>query len=102
MTILEFALVHLFIHFAREFISYLTIENDLLEGTTQFFATLLIVLGFGYFFNWFDSVPIWICILMVVFVYAFGCILNVSTINKDLDFINKQLKLRNNKEVDNN
>lgn len=101
-TIFECLIAHIFIHTGRMIINYLNIKNDLLELTANFSVTLLIVIIFGCWFNWFASVPIWICILIALFVYIIGCIFYETNTNRDIDFINKKLELRNHKEVDNN
>lgn len=98
-TIFECLTAHLFIHATRMLMNYLNIKNDLLELIANFSVTLLIVLVFGYLFNWFISVPIWICILIVLFVYIAWFIFCEANTSRDIDFINKKLQLRNHKEV---
>lgn len=83
-TVFELFITHLLIHAARVFINFLNIKNGFLELAAHF-----------------SSVPVWICILIVIFVYIAGCIFYITTTNKDIDFINAKLRLRNQKEENN-
>jgi len=55
---------------------------------------LAVVLGLGRLLNWYAAEYIWVMIVIIVAVYAAVYIVGVGKTKRDVDFINKQIKLR--------
>ena len=63
----------------------------LIEITLELGGVLLLLLGLGALFSWYESVSVFTLVLMGIIVYVFGCVIQVFQIQNDLDYINGKL-----------
>ena len=59
-------------------------------------STLAVLIVAGYWFNWYESIPIWVLIIIGIVVYLVGCLIDMFQITNDIRFINDQLMKRKN------
>lgn len=63
----------------------------LIEITLELGGVLLLLLGLGALFSWYESVSVFTLVLMGIIVYVLGCVIQVFQIQNDLDYINGKL-----------
>ena len=63
------------------------------------FMTVVIVL-FGVLFKWYNNVPIWFTVIMVVVIYISFYLLDIIRVRKDIEEINELLKKNKEKKTD--
>ena len=61
--------------------------------------SLIIVLFFGWIWNWYEPSYAWMMPAMVVPVFIVGYFFDIVKVKKDVDFINQQIALRRNKKL---
>jgi hypothetical protein len=76
------------------------IRNFILEYIVDFSYTILVVLLFGLVFNWYDTLPVWFLIVLIIVVDIFSIIIVFNKMHKDIEEINKLLKKRREKNND--
>lgn len=87
-------LIHVLVFVIQKFESpYFFVEISLEIG-----GILLILLGLGYIFSWYESVSVLTLIIMGVLVYVFGCLIEIFHIQNDLDYINDKLEQKRKKK----
>ena len=69
----------------------------LIEITLELGGVLLLLLGLGALFSWYESVSVFTLVLMGIIVYVLGCVIQVFQIQNDLDYINGKLAQREKK-----
>jgi hypothetical protein len=89
-TVIHFGLV-----LTRKFESSYAILEYLLDVSYM----MIVLIGFGLYFDWFSSVPVWYFIVMAVTIYAFGVFINIVRIKKDADELNRLLQKHKNKNA---
>ena len=65
-----------------------------LDSAIDIGYTVIVLIAFGYVFDWFGSTPIWILVIMAIVIYAIGLILSLFRIRSDVKSINELLKKR--------
>ena len=63
--------------------------------------TIVILIVSGLIFDWYSAVPLWYLILMGVAIYLTGVLINVVRNHNDINEINKLLKKRKEKSMNN-
>lgn len=53
---------------------------------------LLILIAAGFAFHWYESVPVWVLLLMGIAVYVIGCMIDMFRIKSDINVINDCLQ----------
>ena len=69
----------------------------LLKYLLDIAMSLAVVFLFGWFWNWYEPSYAWIMPAMVIPVFVIGYFFDIVKIKKDVDFINKQIELRQKK-----
>lgn len=87
-------LVTLIIQFVFWLIRKLEITRYLVNILVEYIATVFIVLGLGFLFNWYDKDTIWIVFLNLTVVFIITYALGLLQIRNDVKEINELLILR--------
>ncbi len=87
--------IHLGFIITRRFESKYAIVEALLDIT----YTIVVLIISGAVFNWYTSTPIWILVIMAVFIYFFGCMIETVHMREDVKRINKLLQKRNSRII---
>jgi len=66
----------------------------ILEYLLELGMVLIVVLGFGWLFQWYDLTELWIMIASISAVYIAVYLVGIGEIKRDAAFINKQIKRR--------
>jgi len=74
------------------------ISNIILEYLVDISYIIAVLVAFGFIFNWFHAIPIWLLIVMAVVVYTFAVIFTVSKLKKDVEELNELLHKRQGKK----
>lgn len=69
-------------------------KNPILEALLDISYTIVVLIIFGAVFNWYSSTPIWILIIMAVFIYLSGCLISIFRMREDVKTINELLNKR--------
>ncbi|MDD3415573.1 MAG: hypothetical protein PHY47_16450 [Lachnospiraceae bacterium] len=67
----------------------------ILESFLDISYTIGIVLAFGFAFNWYLYIPVWILVIMAVVVYLIGCAISIFRLREDVKIVNELLQNRN-------
>ncbi len=59
-----------------------------------------VLIIFGFIFNWYNSLPLWLLILLGISVYLIGCLIDLIKVGHNLTFINTKLKAHQNQNVE--
>ena len=86
-------LIHAGLFFTGKFESRYWILESILDVT--YIAAVIIIFGWRY--NWFVITPIWVLVLMAIFIYIVGLFLRMTRIRGKVNEINKMLEKRNKK-----
>jgi len=90
-TILQLFGANILIHLTLHFRYNLEIKNPILEIMTNNTIIIIILLAFGFFFNWFSTIPIWVLVVSGVGQYLLIFFITISKIRKDTEEVNKLL-----------
>lgn len=82
-------LIQIVLYLFRNFES----QYFLVEICMEMGCVLLILIVFGFLFNWYSSTPIWVLMLIGVSVYLIGSLIDIFRVKNDVAYINRQLKL---------
>lgn len=93
-SVFQSFITNIIIHIGLLFTYKLESSYTVLEYTMDIVYTIVIVLASGMVFNWYNSTPIWILILMSIIIYFTGILLNVIQMRQEIEEINKLLKQR--------
>lgn len=88
-------LIHLGFKITNKFESRYSVLETLLDIS----YTIVILFIFGYIFNWYASVPMWILAIMAIVVYLLGCFINIFRIQEDVKIINELVQNRNHQTI---
>lgn len=94
VTVFQTGLANLFIHLGLEVFQGFESRYCLVEIGVEIGYVLAVLIIFGLIFDWYESTPLWILVLMGIVVYFVGCLVDVFRIRNDVDTINRQLQLR--------
>jgi len=77
------------------------IRSIILEYLIDISYIIAVLIIFGFLFNWFSAIPIWLLVAMAVIIYIFATIITVTMIRKDAMELNKLLQKHHEKQADN-
>jgi hypothetical protein len=81
-------IIHLGLILTKKFESSYAVLEYLLDVS----YVIIVLVAFGFIFDWFSSVPSWYLAIMAVVIYAFGIFIHIARIKKDADVLNKLLQ----------
>lgn len=84
--------VNIIIHIGLLLLKKFESKYYIIEFIVNIGYVLVVLIGFGFLFKWYSSMPMWLLSLMGITIYLIGCIFNIFKINDDISFINTQLK----------
>lgn len=87
-TVFQIAFSSVIIHLALALVKHFESNYFLIEVLVEVGTVLIILLSLGVWFRWFDSLPVWILILMGITVYIIGCMIDLFHIHNDIRYIN--------------
>lgn len=93
---LQIAVVSVLICLIKYFMDKLQSRYYFLNILIEFTATLLLVLFFGWIFNWYQKEGIWLMCCTVLFAYIVCYFIGVLKTKKDIEIINEKLKNKKN------
>lgn len=96
-SIYQSFVANIIIHLGYFFTHKIESEYAILEVSIDIIYTIIVLIVFGYTFDWFISTPIWILLIMSIVVYIIGLLLNILRIHEEIEPINRLLQQRNNK-----
>ena len=88
-------IIHIGLLFTHKFES----NYAVLEYMLDIGFTIVVAFVSGVVFNWYNSTPIWILIVMSIIIYLSGVLLKTIQIRHDIEEINLLLKKRNYKST---
>lgn len=91
-TVYQSFLVNILIYIGLYFLQKYESKYLFLEFLIEILYILGILVPFGFLFNWYSSMPLWVVILLGIVVYFIACFINIIKINEDISFINAQIK----------
>lgn len=94
-SVFQSFIVNIIIHSGLLFTHKFESNYAVLEYTLDIGYTIAVVLVSGVVFNWYNSTPIWILIVMSVIIYLTGILLSAIQMQQDIEEINKLLIKRN-------
>lgn len=97
-TVYQILLANILIHVLVFVIQKFESPYFLVEISLEIGGILLILLGLGYIFSWYESVSVLTLIIIGVLVYVFGCLIEIFHIQNDLDYINDKLEQKRKKK----
>lgn len=95
-TVFQILFSSLVINFILIFLKHFESKFFLVELFAEIGSTLTVLIVAGYWFNWYESIPIWVLIIIGIVVYLVGCLIDMFHITNDIRFINDQLMKRKN------
>lgn len=95
-TVFQILLSSLVINFILILLKHFESKFFLVELFAEIGSTLTVLIVAGYWFNWYESIPIWVLIIIGIVVYLVGCLIDMFHITNDIRFINNQLMKRKN------
>ncbi len=93
-TFFEILGANIIIHCGLLFTHKFESDYAVLEFLLDISFVIVVLVVFGFVFQWFSSIPVWYLIIMAVVIYLFGFITNIVRIRKDAKEINELLKKR--------
>ena len=99
-TIFHILIVNIIINIGIYFRSKIEIRKFLLEFFIDVGFIIIVLLIFGYFFNWYPAVPVWYIAVMAAVIYLTAAVTTVVKINKNTKEINELLEKRREKDTD--
>jgi hypothetical protein len=67
------------------------IRNIILEYLVDISYIIAVLVVFGFIFNWYHAIPVWLLIVMAVVVYIFTVIFTVTKLRRDTEELNELL-----------
>ena len=77
------------------------IRSIILEYLIDISYIIAVLIIFGFLFNWFSAIPIWLLVAMAVIIYIFATIITVTMMKNDAKELNKLLQKHQEKQADN-
>jgi len=77
------------------------IRSIILEYLIDISYIIAVLIIFGFLFNWFSAIPIWLLVVMAVVIYIFATIITVTMMKNDVKELNKLLQEHQEKQTDN-
>jgi hypothetical protein len=87
--------IHLGLLLTRKFESRYVFLEFLLD--VSYIIVVLVV--FGFIFNWYTSVPVWILVIMAVVIYIFGLVVDIARSRKDAKEMDELLQKGRKKHI---
>lgn len=82
------------IHLGLIFTSRYESRYPILEAGLDITYAAVVILFFGYIFNWYGSTPAGALLTMVLFIYIIGCFISIFRAKEDMEEINRLLRRR--------
>ena len=99
-TIFQIFAANIIINVGFYFRSKIEIRKFLLEFLIDVSYIIIILLIFGYIFDWYSYVPVWYLAIMASAIYIMAVVTTVVKIKKDTEEINDLLQKRKEKNTD--
>ena len=93
-TIFEILLANIIIHYGLKLTGKFESKYVILESIVNISFILIVLISFGYIFDWYISTPLEILVIMAVVVYIIGCIIGSIYVKEDIKTINALIKIR--------
>jgi hypothetical protein len=77
------------------------IRSIILEYLIDISYIIAVLIVFGFLFNWFSAIPIWLLVVMAVVIYIFATIITITMMRNDAKELNKLLQKHQEKRADN-
>lgn len=71
-----------------------TSRYPILEYLLEFGTVTTVVLGIGWLLGWYNIDHMWLIIVIIAIVYTTGYVLDLTNANRDIAYINEQIKQR--------
>lgn len=94
-SVFESFAANIVIHFGFLFTRRFESSYTILEYMIDLGYIIGILLVFGAIFDWFNSTPIWMLVIIAAVVYTIGIILSIIRMRQDIEEINVLLSRRN-------
>lgn len=94
----ELLLVTLAIRLLQMLTSKFTPRYPILETLLEFVMVTAVVLSSGWLLEWYIVENIWLIIIVIAIVYTAGYVLDLTKANRDIAFINEQIRRRREKQ----
>jgi hypothetical protein len=76
--------IHLGLILTKKFECSYAVLEYLLDAS---YITVVLII-FGFIFDWYSSTPVWYLVIMAVVIYAFGIFINIGRTKKNADELN--------------
>lgn len=83
-------IIHLILILLKRFES----KYIFIELLAEIGCTLAVLIISGIIFRWFESIPVWVLVVMGILVYVIGCMIDMFQITRDVNHINKTIQKR--------
>lgn len=90
-TIFQSLAANILIHVGLKAVRLIESRFILVDLLIEIGYVLLVLIPFGFVFDWYNSTPLWLVLLMGVGIYLIGSAINIIKINKDIEDINAEL-----------
>jgi len=94
-TILQLFGANILLHLALYLRYKFEIRNSILENILDNSIIIAVLLSFGFIFDWFVKVPVWLLVVSGIGQYIITSIITVSKIKKDTEITNRLLNKLN-------
>ena len=93
-TICEVAMLSIFIHSGLSMIHRFDIQNAFLERAADISYIVVITLVSGTVFGWYQSISVWVIVIMVFIIYVVGYLTDLYRTKEEVRMINELLQDR--------
>lgn len=93
-TIFEVTLLSALMHLGFILIHRFDIQSPVLEMMADISYTMAIALITGAVFHWYQSIPVWVLVIMVFVIYLSGCLIDLYRTKEEVRVINELLQSR--------
>lgn len=93
-SVFQSFIVNIVIHIGLLFTHRFESSYAILEFMLDIGYMEVVVIIFGAIFNWYDSTPIWVLVIMTTIIYIVGVFLNMVQMRQEVEEINELLQKR--------
>lgn len=93
-SVFQSFIVNIVIHIGLLFTHRFESSYAILEFMLDIGYMEVVVIIFGAIFNWYDSTPIWVLVIMTTIIYIVGVFLNMVQMRQEVEEINDLLQKR--------
>lgn len=94
-TVFQVFGVSILIHLGLALLERFESRYCIVEILAEIGMELIILVTAGFLFQWYNSVPMWVLLLIGVAVYVIGCMVDMFRIQSDINVINDYLFQKN-------